>query len=300
MAAGAAISSAAAIGMALYVHARLPVVLGGHGQSALLGALLVAAAALGVLLCAYLALIWTLASSILLVGPASRSGRALLGALRVLAPQLARRLTLGAAFATAATGLVLAPAVAADPAAPEHGTGRIAVSATLNPVSPMPAGGPGSPGPASPPAGGDQTPDPPGPPAADAEPDQQDAAPSGADPDAPGRPTLGWPGPGSGEAADEVAPPSDAGAPPSDAGASAASDPPPSSSPSTIEVGPGDSLWSITDDLLGPGLDDPDAIASLWPVLHDVNGDVIGTDPDHIEPGQVLIVPAQLSSQENS
>jgi len=293
MAAGAAISSAAAIGMALYVHARLPVVLGGHGQSALLGALLVAAAALGGLLCAYLALIWTLASSILLVGPASRSGRALLGALRVLAPQLARRLTLGAAFATAATGLVLAPAVAADPAAPDHGTGRIAVSATLNPVSPMPAGGPGSPGPASPPAGGDQTPDPPGPPAADAEPDQQDAAPSGAGPDAPGRPTLGWPGPRSGEAADEVAPPSDAGA-------SAASDPPPSSSPSTIEVGPGDSLWSITDDLLGPGLDDPDAIASLWPVLHDVNGDVIGTDPDHIEPGQVLIVPAQLSSQENS
>src|SRR5690625_4428807 len=141
MTAGAVMASAAAIGMALYVHARLPVVLGGHGETALLGAVLVAAAALGVLLCAYLALIWTLASSVLLLGPASRAGRALLGALRVLAPQLARRLTLGAAFATATTGMVLAPAVAADPAAPERGTGHAAISATLNPVSPMPAEG---------------------------------------------------------------------------------------------------------------------------------------------------------------
>lgn len=293
MAAGAVISSAAAIGMSLYVHARLPVVLGGHGESALLGAVLVAAAALGVLLCAYLALIWTLASSILLVGPASRAGRALLGALRVLAPQLSRRLTLGAAFATAATGLVLAPAVAADPVAPEQGTGQIAVSATLTPVSPMPADGPGPSKPSSPPSGSEPVNDPPEPPAADAEPDQQGAAPSGAESDAPGRPALGWPGSRPAEAPDEVVPPSDAGAP-------AAPGTPPPSSPSTVEVRPGDSLWSITDDLLGPGLDDPDAIASLWPVLHDVNGDVIGTDPDHIEPGQVLIVPAQLTSQENS
>src|SRR5690625_5026331 len=73
MTAGAVMASAAAIGMALYVHARLPVVLGGHGETALLGAVLVAAAALGVLLCAYLALIWTLASSVLLLGPASRA-----------------------------------------------------------------------------------------------------------------------------------------------------------------------------------------------------------------------------------
>src|SRR5690625_6677586 len=76
MTAGAVMASAAAIGMALYVHARLPVVLGGHGETALLGAVLVAAAALGVLLCAYLALVWTLASSVLLLGPASRAGRA--------------------------------------------------------------------------------------------------------------------------------------------------------------------------------------------------------------------------------
>ena len=295
MAAGAVMASAAAIGMALYVHARLPVVLGGHGETALLGAVLVAAAALGVLLCAYLALVWTLASSVLLLGPASRAGRALLGALRVLAPQLARRLTLGAAFATATTGMVLAPAVAADPAAPERGTGHAAISATLNPVSPMPAEGPGSP-----PADGDPVSDPPEPPAADPEPGQADAgpsqrgaAPSGAEPDVPGRPALGWPGSGSAETPDEPVPPSDAGAP-------AVTDAPPPSSPSTVEVRPGDSLWSITDELLGPGLDDPDAISSLWPVLHDVNGDVIGTDPDHIEPGQVLIVPAQISSQENS
>src|SRR5699024_8540908 len=80
-------------------------------------------------------------------------------------PQLARRLTLGAAFATATTGMVLAPAVAADPAAPERGTGHAAISATLNPVSPMPAEGPGSP-----PADGDPVSDPPEPPAADPEP----------------------------------------------------------------------------------------------------------------------------------
>src|SRR5690625_6944230 len=116
--------------MALYGHSRLPVVLAGHGETALLGAVLVAAAALGVLLCAYLALIWTLASSVLLLGPTSRAGRALLGALRVLAPQLARGLTLAAAFATATTGMVLSPAVAADPAAPERRTGPAAHPAT--------------------------------------------------------------------------------------------------------------------------------------------------------------------------
>src|SRR5699024_8861078 len=169
------------------------------------------------------------------------------------------------------------------------------ISATLNPVSPMPAEGPGSP-----PADGDPVSDPPEPPAADPEPGQADAgpsqrgaAPSGAEPDVPGRPALGWPGSGSAETPDEPVPPSDAGAP-------AVTDAPPPSSPSTVEVRPGDSLWSITDELLGPGLDDPDAISSLWPVLHDVNGDVIGTDPDHIEPGQVLIVPAQITSQENA
>src|SRR5699024_2867772 len=87
MTAGAGMAPAADIAMALYVHARLPVVLGGHGETAQLGAVLAAAAALGVLLCAYLALIRALASSALLLGPASRASRALLGAPRVLALQ---------------------------------------------------------------------------------------------------------------------------------------------------------------------------------------------------------------------
>src|SRR5690625_7495210 len=101
MTAGAVMASAAAIGMALYVHARLPVVLGGHGETALLGAVLVAAAALGVLLCAYLALVWTLASSVLLLGPASRAGRALQCERGRVVPQHGRHLQIRTAVAPA-------------------------------------------------------------------------------------------------------------------------------------------------------------------------------------------------------
>lgn len=284
--AGAVTACTAASGMALYARHHIPVVLDSHGETALLGGVLLVAAVLGMLLCAYLALICALASSVLLLGPASRAGTALLGALRILAPQLARRLTLGAACATAATGLVLAPATAADPS-PERGAGQIAVAATLNSASPLPADGPGSP-----PSDGDPISDPAEPQPGGAGTDQADDDPS-ASQDASSRPGLGW---------SEAAPADTPTAPlhPSDNEARTVPEASSPSSPAIVEVLPGDSLWSITDDLLGPGPDALDDISSLWPVLHDVNSDVIGPNPHQIEPGQVLTVPAELTSQEHS
>ena len=49
-----------------------------HASQALISWVLVAIALLGALLCLYLALVWSLASAILLSGPATRTGAALL------------------------------------------------------------------------------------------------------------------------------------------------------------------------------------------------------------------------------
>src|SRR5699024_573863 len=85
-----------------------------HGGETLVIWVLLALAGLGALLCLYLAAVWGLAAAILLAGPASRTGTALLGALRVLAPRVARRLANGAAIATATTALTLAPGIASE------------------------------------------------------------------------------------------------------------------------------------------------------------------------------------------
>jgi len=62
----------------------------------------------------------------------------------------------------------------------------------------------------------------------------------------------------------------------------------------TVTVRPGDSLWSLSDDLLGPD-DEPAAeIAAVWPELYRANATTIGADPDLIHPGQVLVVPAGI------
>ncbi len=66
------------------------------------------------------------------------------------------------------------------------------------------------------------------------------------------------------------------------------------SAPRTHTVREGETLWGITDDLLGPGRDNPEAIARCWPILHRANGPVIGADPDLIYPGQLLEVPPTL------
>ena len=56
----------------------------------------------------------------------------------------------------------------------------------------------------------------------------------------------------------------------------------------------------ITDALLGPGPDGSAEIAAAWPSLYEANKQQIGQDPNHLVPGQELIVPATLSTQEES
>ena len=57
-------------------------------------------------------------------------------------------------------------------------------------------------------------------------------------------------------------------------------------------VAPGDSLWSITDELLG-GADDA-RVSTTWPLLFESNRDRLGADPDLIHPGQELTIPAAI------
>lgn len=241
--------------------------LSGHASQALIAWVLVTIAALGALLCLYLAVIWTLAAVILLAGPATRTGTALLLALKLLAPRLARRVTTGAAAATTATALVLAPSMAAEsPPAPtslsEQAPAQTSQLLPTDGVTPEPAPEAAGPGAA------------------------QDS--SGSGNTAP-LPALGW-----GETA--PAPPSDAEAPtesPSDT-----QDGETPTTPHTVVVRSGDSLWSISDDLLGPASSDPAEIAAAWPMLHEANQDVIGTDPDQLFPGMELTVPASLTTKD--
>lgn len=253
-----------------------------HGHETLIIWVLLGLAGIGALLCLYLALIWGLATTILLAGPASRTGAALLGLLRILAPRLARRLASGAAIATAATALTLAPGMAAqDPFMTDPDVGTIPVSQTtelfsakLPSTDPAPeAAAPGSNG--------------------------QGAG--GTDSSAP-LPPLGW---GSGSApeatgtAAEVAAQRTPGASTSDAGAPGSG--PNGSAPvplRTVVVHQGDSLWSISDGLLGSGASAPAEIAAAWPLLHNTNRDVIGDDPDHLRPGQELTVPTTMTTQD--
>lgn len=52
----------------------------------------------------------------------------------------------------------------------------------------------------------------------------------------------------------------------------------------------GDTLWDIAAAHLADSADDAD-IAAAWPDWYAVNRDVIGSDPDLIHPGQVLVAP---------
>lgn len=58
----------------------------------------------------------------------------------------------------------------------------------------------------------------------------------------------------------------------------------------TVTVRPGDSLWSIAARQLPPGASDA-AVARTSALLHRLNRDVIGADPDLIHPGQRLQLP---------
>jgi len=325
-----------------------------HGEEQLIGWVLVGLAGAGALLCLYLALIWALAAVILLAGPAGRTGRTLLPALRILAPRLARRVSTGAAVATAATGLVLGPALASeqlpqDAEAPtvfeisqllpeEDPSPRDAES--TGPVEPLPSlGWGGEPAPATEtPAVDDEaetatqddadgtddadeepTTAPPRPAEGDGTADEdsaedtatqapQDSPGAGSPGDAEASGYAGAPGegPSEGPAAPaedatttEGAPQTGEAPPPADTPTSGAAggggDAP--AAPRTVVVQQGDTLWSITDDLLGPAPEDPALLASSWPLLHEANQGVIGEDPDLLVPGQVLTVPAALDEE---
>lgn len=64
----------------------------------------------------------------------------------------------------------------------------------------------------------------------------------------------------------------------------------------TVTVRSGESLWSISQELLGPGASDEE-IAAAWPQLWAANGDRI-VDPDLLRPGTVLHLPSALLAPE--
>lgn len=122
------------------------------------------------------------------------------------------------------------------------------------------------------------------------------------------------PGPDASPGAEPAAPPPDpaAGAPSGETSAAEApaGDPPAAEAPSapatTHQVSAGESLWSITEELLDAGAagapTDPSSggpsaqarVARAWPILYAANAESIGADPDLILPGTVLSVPEDL------
>jgi hypothetical protein len=66
------------------------------------------------------------------------------------------------------------------------------------------------------------------------------------------------------------------------------------SAETSITVSAGDSLWSISEHVLGASAT-PEAVAEAWPKLWRANMDRIGPDPGLIHPGQTLVVPTDLT-----
>jgi nucleoid-associated protein YgaU len=64
--------------------------------------------------------------------------------------------------------------------------------------------------------------------------------------------------------------------------------------PPAVEVAPGDTLWSITAGLL-PSVAPSDAVAAGWPLLYAANREVVGDDPDLLQPGQSLRIGPALA-----
>ncbi len=64
----------------------------------------------------------------------------------------------------------------------------------------------------------------------------------------------------------------------------------PQPAPRTRVVLPGDSLWSLSADLLGPGAS-PARLDRTWRRIARLNRDVVGADPDLIHPGDRLLLP---------
>ena len=59
-----------------------------------------------------------------------------------------------------------------------------------------------------------------------------------------------------------------------------------------VVVRRGDTLWAIAARHLGGPATDAD-VAEAWPRWYAANREVIGADPDHIRPGQLLVPPAE-------
>ncbi|WP_062380308.1 LysM peptidoglycan-binding domain-containing protein [Demequina pelophila] len=59
-------------------------------------------------------------------------------------------------------------------------------------------------------------------------------------------------------------------------------------------VAPGDSLWRITEELLGTSATDA-RVAAAWPALYEANREAVGEDPHLIHPGDVLSLPGHLA-----
>ncbi|HEX7352845.1 LysM domain-containing protein [Brachybacterium sp.] len=270
--AGAILAAAGALAMGAVLASMQRTARSAQGEDALISWVLIGLAGLGVLLCLYLALIWGLATAILVIGPATRSGTALLGALRILAPRLARRLATGAAVATAATALTFTSGMASqNTQTSEPAPEPVPIAQTAELVS--------TEGPSTDPA-----------PEAAAQ-DGEDVS-GQAEPVAP-LPPLGWGDDSPSAAAATEQGDDHKGGDGQHAGAATSE-----RSPRTVVVLPGDSLWSISDDLLGPGTSDAAEIAEAWPLLHHANRDLIGQDPDQLRPGQELTVPASLIPQD--
>ncbi len=66
---------------------------------------------------------------------------------------------------------------------------------------------------------------------------------------------------------------------------------PPSDDGTAVTVRTGDSLWTLAAETLGPFASDVD-IAHEWPRWYAHNRAVIGADPNLLQPGQILRVPA--------
>src|SRR5699024_7723732 len=101
-------------------------------------------------------------------------------------------------------------------------------------------------------------------------------------------PPLGWGQPPAPVGTDPSAPAAPTGPADPDGPAAPEAPAPAASLPPTVTVQRGDSLCSITDDLLGPAPDGISEIAASWPQLHEANRDLIGPDPDRLLPGQEL------------
>lgn len=98
---------------------------------------------------------------------------------------------------------------------------------------------------------------------------------------------LGWqPLAASGGGATDAGAPSAASTPPS----AARSAPAPSGERTAVTVRPGDTLWDIAAAHLGPHATDAE-IARAWPRWYDANRAAVGSDPDLLLPGTVLVAP---------